>query len=621
MTSAGGLADGEGMLNLKPFQPFYYHLRKVRGVYIIGVLAGVVYGVTSGALLPLMLKVIFPLLFGEGESEPDEDDGKTVRWMKETLNRWVAETFESPQEGFLLVVCLFIPVVMGIRALSGFINGYFMTHAGVKVSQFVQKDVFDKINSLPLSFYQRYKSGDLNSRILADPLAVRTVIVDVSDGLIKHPITLISALGYLISEAIHSQGVLIALAGAISIPLTIYPIKLVGKHVKRKGKVLAEENAKNNTDVIEFVQSPMEIKSYNLQAQQSQRFSARIQSIFKLTIRQTMYRLMTSPAVDVVASAGFAVTIYLGVRAGMGLGEFTGLFGALYMSYEPIKKIGNINNKISTAEASVLRIRAVLEMENSVPDTAQPVALAQPLSGKLEFRNVGFTYDGAQSPALSGINVTTQPGDIIALVGHSGAGKTSFANLVPRFYDPSEGAILADGVDLRDLASEELRQHIGLVPQSPALFNASIRENIRLGKMDATDEEITIAAQKAYAHEFILEQEDGYDTLVGERGSALSGGQRQRIALARAFLKDAPILILDEATSALDNDSEDMIQQALQALSAGRTVFMIAHRFSSLKNATRTFYFHEGRLQATGTHEELYQSEPGYKALYDKSAQ
>ena len=597
------------MLNVKPFAPFYKHLKKFSVWFVVGLLSGLIYAVSSGLGLPLMAKTMFPLLFSDG----DKSDVPT--WLLE----WVNNNFANSQQGFLVLVCLMLPLVMLIRAASGFLNSYAMNYVGIGVLQEIQKEVFTKICALPLAFFNRLKSGDIVARVLGDPASIKKVIVNISNDLIKQPITFVCAIGYLGWSAYNSEGMLIAMVGALAIPICIFPIRRVGKYVATRSKQLAELGADLHSDTIESIQSPMEIRAYNLQKKQSDFFDGRLATIFKLIMKQVRFSILLNPLIEFITALGLAFSLYLGVTHGMSMGDFMGLATALYMAYEPLKKLGKVNTSLRAAEAPLERINQVLNAEDTVPEPEVPKSFTDVFSGGVEFKNVSFHYEKSENDALSDVNVSVKPGEIIGLVGHSGAGKTTFANLVPRFYDTTQGEVLFDGINVKDLSKQEVRDQVALVPQMPVLFNTSILENIRIGKLTATDEEVIEAAKQAYAHDFTLEQEHGYQTNVGERGNSLSGGQRQRVALARAFLKNAPILVLDEATSALDNDSEEKIQQALDKLSEGRTVFIIAHRFSSLKCATRIFYFESGRLVATGTHNELIASQNGYKELYEKA--
>jgi subfamily B ATP-binding cassette protein MsbA len=299
----------------------------------------------------------------------------------------------------------------------------------------------------------------------------------------------------------------------------------------------------------------------------------------------------------------------------MGIEDILPLLTALYMTYDPIKKLGAIHRLLKVGEASVQRIEYILHAEDSVLDAENPVPfLAQ--KPDIRFENVTFAY--ADEPVLKNVDLTIPSGATVALVGPSGAGKSTFVNLIPRFYDVNEGRVLVGGTDVRSYCKNDLRAHVSIVSQDTVLFNDTIRNNIRLGRQSATDEEVEAAAKHAFVHDFVMQFDDGYDTMVGERGARLSGGQKQRIAIARAFLKNAPILIMDEATSSLDSESEEKVQLALNELVQGRTVILIAHRFSTIRMADQIIVMADGCVRSAGSHAELYASDELYKSLYDK---
>lgn len=597
------------MLNLKQFKPFYRYLKPVKFQFAIAIIAGIVYGLSSGLGIPIIAEKVFPLLFEDG------DKNKVPSWLTDFVTTYIGNSDQL----FLILVCLILPAMMAVRGITAYINSFYMMYCGVNVVQAIQKDVFSKIQYLPLDFFNKSKVGMVVATVVSMPNMIKAVIVDTSNDLIKQPVTLIAAISYMTMLAINNPGARLALIGALSVPLCVFPIRRVGKYIVHKTKMLIELEGGLNDNVIEASQSPMEIRAFNLQGKQIKTFEAKLTILFRFTLKRARFMLALTPIIEIISAFGIAVSLYLGVTNGMSYKEFSGLLIALFMSYEPIKKLGKMNSTLARAEKPLEMLTRVLDMKNAVPEVDKPIRLESKSQGEIEFRNVNFKYARTKQLALGNINVKVMPGEVIALVGHSGAGKTSFANLIPRFYDTNAGKVLLDGIDVKELSKKDLREQIALVPQIPMLFNESIMENIRVGNLNATDEEVIEAATQAYAHEFIVEQEEGYKTIIKERGMSLSGGQRQRISLARAFLKDAPIIILDEATSALDNDSEYKIQQALDKLTKGRTVFMIAHRFSSLKSATRTFYFNKGTLVATGSHDELMISELGYKELYQKS--
>ena len=587
-------------------------MRKARWHFIGGLLAGAVYAVSSGVGLPLMFKTLLPIFFGKEEEAP--------KVLVDFSRRFFGEGYA---EKLLIVACVGLPLIFAIRGLAAFVNRYWINQAGFIVLESLRVQVYDRMLSLPMAFYQRNQAGDLVSRLMSDTEKLKNVVVNVSSEVIKQPLTLVSALGFLIYLSITERSALFALIAILSVPLCVIPIRLAAKKLVRRSRQLAAQGGELSAIATETLQSPLEIQAYNMQGSRLERFTGQIRAIFRISLKTVKYQAMVPPIIEVISVCGFVAALYFGTREGMTFSTFSALALALYLSYEPVKKLSGIHAIIKVGEASLERLEAVLDAPDTVPDPVNPKELPA-AAQEIVLEQVTFSYpprggaDGESSgPALSGLSLRVKQGETVALVGRTGAGKSTFISLLPRFYDPGSGRITLGGIDLRDVRKNQLRERIAIVPQMPVLFNVSLAENIRLGRLGATDEDVRRAARRAQIHDFISGLPDGYDTVVGERGSSLSGGQRQRVAIARAFLKDAPILILDEATSALDSESEAMIQQALKELVQGRTTFMIAHRFSSIRVATRVLVFDAGRIVADGPHDELYVQSLIYRRLYD----
>jgi subfamily B ATP-binding cassette protein MsbA len=586
---------------VKQYFPYYRHLRAVKWPFLAGVGCGLIYALATGLGMPLMSKVVFPVLFNEqtGAGKPYEI---WIRGMLGGISR----------ERLLFVTCLWIPFIFLIRAVAGYANSYLIQFTGLRVLEAIRTDLFVKLQGLPLSFFKKNRSGDLLARLMHDTDILRQVIAQASSDLIKQPATLLSAFGFLVYLAVKDQSFFTALIALVTVPLCVTVIRAAGKQLARRARSLQARGGILTATLSESLQSSLEIRAYNLEDRQISQFRQRIREMLKLQLKVVKYRQAISPSIEVVASTGFAAALFFGVRNGMTLEDFMILGIALYMSYEPIKKLGMIHSLFRQGDAAIERIEFILREPDTLPDPLVPKPCRAPQRA-IRFENLSFAYD--EEPVLREVNVEIPIGKVVALVGPSGAGKSTFANLIPRFYDPQAGGITLDGADLREFAKKDLRNHIAIVPQMPALFVGTIAENIRLGKLDATDAEVIAAARKAYADEFIRALPDGYQTQVGERGDKVSGGQRQRIAIARAFLRDAPILILDEATSALDSESEAMVQQALAELVKGRTTFIIAHRFSTITIADRILVFQAGRIVADGSHEQLRAGNPIYQSM------
>ncbi|CAI8311045.1 MAG: Lipid A export ATP-binding/permease protein MsbA [Opitutia bacterium UBA7350] len=574
---------------LKRFSPYFAHLKSVRLQFVVGLLAGILAAAASGAGLPLVIEYIVPKVSAEG----------------------------GPVGLALLATLAIIPGIFAVRALGSFLNAYFMAYAGMHVLECLRLDVFKKIQSLPLGFFQKNGTGDLMARVIGDTQKLQAALVQVVNSLIKEPATLISAAGAIIYLSMKYENGIIIIVALASVPVCVLPIKYIGKRLIQKAHAAQKQAGLLNDVLNENLQAVREVRAYNLQQRESNRFKQACRDFFKFTLKTVKYNKALTPLIEVVAAVAIAFSLCLIIDK-VEASAIAAILTALYMSYEPVKKLGVVSNTLREAEASLDRLEYVLHSNDDVPEPATPRSLPA-IRGEIQFQEVHFSYD-PDIPVLAGINITIQAGENIALVGPSGAGKSTFANLVPRFYDATSGSILLDGIDLRQLIKHDLREQIALVSQEALLFSDTIANNIRIGNPTADQDAVRKAARLAYAHDFIETLDDGYETLVGERGSRLSGGQRQRIAIARAFLKDAPIIVLDEPTSALDAESEHQIQAALDTLTEGRTVITIAHRFSTIQHASRILVFDAGQIVASGNHQELYASSELYRNLYDKQS-
>lgn len=455
------------------------------------------------------------------------------------------------------------------------------------------------------------------SRVLGDTSALQSAIVSVVNSLIKEPATLISAISFLIYLSVTQSEAVFMLIALATVPACVFPIRMIGKRILKKSAQVQHQAGELNNILNENLSAVREVRAYNLETREIDRFSSACKEFFKFTLKTVKYDKLLTPLIELVSALAIVFALYVAVTEDVPPEIIASILTALYMCYEPVKKLGAVSNTIRKAEASLDRLEYILHSDDLVPETAAPTKMPK-VSGYIRFEQVNFSY--GDEVVLNSVNVDIAAGEVVALVGPSGAGKSTFANLVPRFYDTVSGTVRIDGMDVREVLKSELRAQIALVSQEALLFSDSIANNIYIGKPDATLEEIHAAARMANAHEFIESLEAGYDTLVGERGSRLSGGQRQRISIARAFLKNAPIIILDEPTSALDAESEHQIQAALENLSKGRTVLIIAHRFSTIQHADRILVFDAGRIVAMGSHSELYPTNDLYRSLYDKQA-
>ncbi len=571
---------------MKKFLPYFKLILPFRKQFLLASLFGAIAAITNGFGLPFMLESVLPKVF----------NGKII-------DPWI-----------LIGTVLYLPIVFMIRGISGFLNAYLINYCGLKVLEEIRSKLFFKIQELSLSAFFQKKTGDFYSRILSDTQELQTAVTSIAKDVIVQPITLLGALGYLIYACFQREEMMFVLVSLSVIPVCVLPIRYVGKNLLKRAIQMQEESANLSQVVQENLQGAKEVRSYCLEQNELNRFSLSIRKFFRYQLKVIKYSQVLTPSIEIITTFGVAGSIYYASISGIQWEELTPLIAALYLSYDPIKKLGGISNHLKRGEASLKRIEEVIYLKDPIIEPTSPMDW-QTVQGKIEFKNVHFKY--SEVPVIENLNLSIQPGEVVALVGASGAGKSTLAQMIPKFYTPTSGSVLVDGIDLKDLAKQTIRKNIAIVSQDTFLFNDTIRSNILLGNPSATDLEIVESCKRAYAHEFIELLENGYDTMAGDRGASLSGGQKQRISIARAFLKKASILILDEATSSLDSESEMKIQNALGELVQGKTVIIIAHRFSTIQMADRIVVLDRGKVVGNGKHLELIESCESYKTLYE----
>ncbi len=574
---------------MRRFLPYLRYLRAVRGPITKAIVYGVLYGAASGAGIPLLVKYVFPPVFH--------------------LQGSLALSTVA-----LIAAC--IPIVFLLRAVTGYLNGYYTQYAGVRILEQIRTEYFSKLQYLPLSFVQSRQTGDLLSRGLADTQQLQFALSLLANDGIKQPATLVGSLVALGVVAYKSQGAWLMLVCLAAVPLVIFPVRFVGRKVIRRAAQLQAQLGSVTSQFSENLSAAREVRAFGLEQRELGRFATGTRALVAAQMKIAKYAQALTPAIEMISAIGIAGTLIYAYGSGVDETSFLAIIAALYTSYEPVKKIGTLNNELKRGQAALDRLEVVLHEPVTITDPAAPVPVGR-LRGDIAFDGVTFAYKIGE-PVLREVTIAIPAGTVCALVGPSGAGKSTFVNLVPRFYETVGGHVRIDGHDVRDLRLADLRRNIALVSQEPVLFNDTILANLLLGRADATRPEVEQAARDAFAHDFITALPNGYDTMVGERGASLSGGQRQRLALARAFLRNAPILILDEATSALDSDSEAAIQAALKKLVVGKTVLIIAHRFSTIRDATKILVFDRGEIVATGSHGDLYAANSLYRSLYDR---
>ncbi len=586
------------------------YLKGSRTLLFLSLLAAIVFAAANAFGLPFLVGKVLPAVFGDAA----ERAAPLLTWPK-----WLGgqPAFYLPEGYEMAFAVAFLPAVMLIRGLGEFFSTYLLNLAGLRVIEAVRRDVFAKLQQLHLGFFGKLSIGDLLSRLIADANSVRLVLVDVSNDLIVQPLSMLFALAYVVFICFSHDSGYWFLACLLVVPAAVLLVRSVAVRIQTRMRQGMESASDLNSIAVENLQSAREVRAYGLQEREAKRFNQASQEGLRIQGKLVRYEKALSPLVEITAAVGISAAIVVGAMNGFSMNELISLIVAFYFAYGPIKRLGNVSSRLSMAAPGLVRLEEVILAKVEVDDATDARSLGR-VHGDLEMRGVTFSY-GAE-PVLADVTLKIPAGQSVALVGPSGAGKSTFVNLVPRFFDPQQGSILIDGQDLRQVRQADLRANIALVSQEPVLFNESILENIRLGRPAATDAEVREAARLAGAFDFIEAQPEGFLTKVGERGGRLSGGQRQRVSIARAFLKDAPILILDEATSALDTDTERSIQQSLALLMKGRTTLIVAHRFSTIRDVHRVLVFDDGRIVADGTREAVYTSSELFRRLWDNQA-
>lgn len=514
----------------------------------------------------------------------------------------------------LNVIAAGIVITFLIRGIFYYGQSYLVSFVGERVIIDVREILFKKFQRLPLSYFDRHQTGEIMSYITNDVAALQNALVDRLIELVTESSIFVGSL--VMMFLLDWQ---LSLLTLITVPLVGEAMKIFGRKMKSSGAVIQERLADITALMQESISAVRVVKSFVREDFEIQRFTRENDMNFRAQMKSVQIQSLLTPTVEFLAALAVTVIVWFGgyevVNGNITAGALVAFLTYAVNLANPVKRISRVYGTIQKAMAGAERVFGIMDMPEAIAD--KPEAKAMPaVKGYVEFDDVTFGYKD-DIPALEHISFKAEPGQMIAFVGPSGAGKSTIANLIPRFYDVNGGAIRIDGQDVRDVTMSSLREQIGIVPQETMLFSTTVRENIRYGRLDATDEELVQAAKDANAHEFIMQLPEGYDTKIGERGLNLSGGQRQRIAIARAILKNPQLLILDEATSALDTESEKIVQAALDRLMVGRTSFVIAHRLSTIFNADQIYVIEKGHIREHGTHEELLALGGLYSSLYN----
>ena len=595
-------------------------VRPYRGRFFLGLLCGIGYGLVNGILL-FTVRMVVQLVFSH-KTDLHTQLEKAPHWIHPVSERLAAlvPEFDAPKPndvlGWVLIIGA-IPAIMLVRNTLQYLSIYLTNWSAMHAIADIRTKLFSHLQNLSLGFFNKASTGDLIARITNDTQVLYGIVGSSFASAVKDPVTILCLLTYLLAA-----NTTLTLISIVVFPVCIVPIVIFGRKVRKSARAVQEYNSDLTSLMHESFTGNRVVKAYNLEETVSSEFRSITKKYVGQMLRVVRANEIPSQMMEFFGAAGIAL-VFLYVQHSMQFlpkdqqpksEDFLTFVLAIVMMYPPIKAFTRLHNQVHQARAASERVFELLAIQNTVVEPTEPKML-HASHADIEFQNVDFNY--GEKPVLRNINLTVKAGQFVAFVGQSGSGKTTLANLLLRFYDPVGGVIKIGGVNIRDVTTRDLRNQIAVVTQETVLFNDTIRRNIELGRPGATEEEIIAAARHAHAYDFIMEKPEGFAAVVGEKGMQLSGGQRQRLAIARAMLKDAPVLVLDEATSALDTESERAVQVALDELTKGRTTFCIAHRLSTILHADVIVVMNEGRIVETGRHEDLVKRGGTYQKLYE----
>jgi len=591
---------------------------------VFTILFALLNGVSVYLTIPLL-----DTLFQESASKEPAIQNSNIENASGILPGWINNFKEDAVQSFnnfvlggdkpevLIKICFLILAAFLLKNIFGYVQGYFMAFVEYASMKDLRDDAYKHLHKLPIGYFKSERVGNLISRFTNDVNIIQASISATFSNLIKEPLTILVFLGIAISISWQ-----LSLFAFIIVPIASLIIAWIGNKLKKQTKILQTKLADITSILQETISGVKIVKAFGMEKFENQRFMNETKSYFKLVLKTVRIRNFSSPITEILSVIIGVVIIYYGgilvlVDKTLNASEFLGFLFAIFQMMPPIKELGSVNNRIQEASAAGDRIYEIMDIEPHIKNIPDAIELND-FKNEIVFENVSFNYEDSDVKVLDNLNFRVKRGEIIALVGPSGGGKSTLADLIPRFYDPTEGQILIDGNNIKEVTIESLRSKMGIVTQETFLFNTNIAENIAYGLADYPMEKIIEAAETANAHNFISEMPEGYNTMIGERGVKLSGGQRQRLTIARALLKNPEIMIFDEATSALDNESEILVQEAIERLMLNRTTFVIAHRLSTIRNATNILVLDRGRIIQQGTHDNLIAEEKGlYKKLYE----
>lgn len=604
---------------LSYIKPFKKHLAA-------SILFTILFALLNGASITLVMPLL-DTLFGQHSSLiiPQEVKHTALSPIASWLNiiiEAITQTFKNlvfsgTQNEILIKICLLLFATFFFKNVFGYLQSYFLAFVEQGMIRDLRNEAYVHLHKLPMSYFKNEKTGNLISRITNDVYIVQTSVSAVFLNMIREPFSILVFLGLAISISWK-----LTLVSLLIIPTSAGIIGWIGMVLKKKTIIMQDKMSEITTTLHETITGVKIVKAFGMEEHENKKFISQTYDFFRTVLSISRISNASPHITEILSVVVGSVMIYLGgkmvlVDRSLTASEFITFLMAIFQMMPPIKELSSVNNRIQQSSAAAERVFEILDTEPMIKNVANPISKHE-FNSDIEFENVSFHYDDSEELILDSISFKIEKGNVLAIVGSSGAGKTTLVDLIPRFYDPTSGRILIDGIDQKEIRIEDLRKLMGIVTQETILFNESVKSNISYGIENCTDEQIFSASKAANAHNFILELPNGYDTIIGERGTKLSGGQRQRLSIARALLKNPPIMILDEATSALDNESEVLVQEAIERLMNERTTFVIAHRLSTIRNADRIIVLDKGKIVQDGKHDDLLKVEDGiYKKLYE----